>query len=167
MFLILVAFTEGFLRMPTDYSAAPRHHERQQSFAGRLLPASITALSAGDDEDIPDGPEKSQMYNFISNYLSKENGAAANEEQSDAEDDLSTADDELSYSHLIALPVDACHELLLELESVQRAVLYNCPVLVHACITQAITRLPLLYVQTDADASFRASGVLRDMVRML
>jgi hypothetical protein len=164
MFLILVAFTEGFLRMPTDYSAAPRHHQHQQSFAGRLLPASITALSAGD-EDIPDGPEQSQMYNFISNYLSKENAAAAKEEQSDTDAEASTAEDELSYTHLIALPVDACHELLLELESVQRAVLYNCPVLVHACITQAITRLPLLYVQTDTDASFRASGVLRDMVQ--
>jgi hypothetical protein len=163
VFLILIAFTEAFVRMPTDYSAAPRHHRHQHSFAGRLVHASVTALSAGNEEDIPDGPEKSQMYNFISNYLSKENGAK--EEQSDADDDVSTADDDLSYTHLIALPVDACHELLLELESVQRAVLYNCPVLVHACITQAITRLPLLYVQTDADASFRASGVLRDMVQ--
>jgi hypothetical protein len=169
MYLILVAFTEGFLRMPADYSAAPRHH--RQSFTGRV-PASITALSASDedgdasnDNDVPDGPEKSQMYNFISNYLSKEN-AAAKEEESD--DDVSTAeddDDDSSYSHLIALPVDACHELMLELESVQRAVLYNCPLLVHACITQAITRLPLLYVQTDADSFTRASTVLRDMTQ--
>jgi hypothetical protein len=171
MYLILVALTEGFLRMPTDYSATPRHHP-QQSFAGRV-PASITALSLSDEDgdasngndDAPDGPEQSQMYNFISNFLSKENAAAAKEEQSDNDGDVSIAEDESSYTHLIALPVDSCHELLLELESVQRAVLYNCPVLVNACITQAITRLPLLYVQTDSDSFSRASVILRDMVQ--
>jgi hypothetical protein len=53
------------------------------------------------------------MYNFFSNYLNKENGAR--EERSDADADLSTANDDLSYTHLIALP--STLPQLLELEA--------------------------------------------------
>jgi hypothetical protein len=59
------------------------------------------------------------------------------------------------YTHLIAIPMEKCYELMLEMESVQRAILYHCPTLIHACIVPAVTRLPLLYV--DATTRHRNS----------
>jgi hypothetical protein len=90
------------------------------------------------------GPEKSQMYDYISDFLRKENqdeGASDDDEQPQA------------FTHLIAIPMGACHELAIELESVQRAILYHCPVLVHACIVPSITRIPLLYVKAGRSSS--------------
>lgn len=52
------------------------------------------------------------------------------------------------YTHMIGIPLEENRDLLLELESVQRAVLYNCPLLIHSCIVPVVTRLPLLYVDT-------------------
>jgi hypothetical protein len=71
-------------------------------------------------------------------------------------------------THLIAIPMDTCHELLIELESVQRAILYHCPILVHACIVPTNTRLPLLYVQTPPSRNAAsATSQLADLVRTL
>jgi hypothetical protein len=95
------------------------------------------------------------MMGFISDYLRKQekkerdNVAASSVDASaidnDEDDDEAVVDiDEEEY--LLAIPLDSCHELGIELESVQRAVLYRCPVLVHACIPPAAIRLPLLYV---------------------
>ena len=53
-------------------------------------------------------------------------------------------------THLIAIPLESNHDLLLELESIQRAVLYNCPLLINAVITPELTRMPMLYVNVDA-----------------
>jgi hypothetical protein len=62
--------------------------------------------------------------------------------------------------------MERSHELMLELESVQRAIMYHCPILLDACISAASTRLPLLYVQASADQSighvFAALGKLVD-----
>jgi len=54
-------------------------------------------------------------------------------------------------THLIAIPLEENKEFMLELESVQRAVLYNCPQLVSAVITPSSTKLPLLVVNTRPD----------------
>ncbi|CAB9500657.1 expressed unknown protein [Seminavis robusta] len=87
------------------------------------------------------GPEKSQMHGFVSDFLKKEN------EIKPEENDTTTAAENPNYfTHLIAVPMGSCHELSIELESVQRAILYHCPVLVHSCLVPATTRLPLLYV---------------------
>jgi len=52
------------------------------------------------------------------------------------------------YTHMIGIPLEENRDLLLELESVQRAVLYNCPLLIHSCIVPVVTRMPLIYVDT-------------------
>ena len=52
------------------------------------------------------------------------------------------------YTHMIGIPFEENRDLLLELESVQRAILYHCPLLIHACIVPVMTRMPLLYVET-------------------
>jgi hypothetical protein len=73
--------------------------------------------------------EDSQMNSFINQFLGKEEKAR--------------------NTVLIALPCESCHELQIELESVQRAIVYNCPVAVHACIPTSITKVPLLTVSGD------------------
>lgn len=60
------------------------------------------------------------------------------------------------YTHLIAIPLETNHDLMLELESVQRAVLYHCPLLINACLTPELTRMPLLYV--DASSADDGAG---------
>jgi hypothetical protein len=106
---------------------------------------SFSAFVGNNNVD-QEGPEKSRMPGFIRRFL-----------DGDKHDDQ-------QYTHLIAIPVDACHELLLELESVQRAILYHCPVLVHACITPAVTRLPLLYVRSDS-ANMSTSATLHRILQ--
>jgi len=54
------------------------------------------------------------------------------------------------YSHMIAIPMEDIHDLTLELESVQRAVLYHCPLLINACIVPVVMRMPLLYLDTSS-----------------
>ena len=60
------------------------------------------------------------------------------------------------YTHLIAIPLELNHDLMVELESVQRAVLYHCPLLINSCIVPEMTRMPMLYV--DASSSSTASS---------
>jgi len=90
-----------------------------------------------DEEDLNIKPERSQIPDYIAAYLRRESTSQG-----------------FSPTHMVGIPMDSCHELLIELESVQRAILYHCPVLVHSCIVASMTRLPLLYV----DASFQPSG---------
>jgi hypothetical protein len=54
----------------------PRHQTHQKSFVVDTMPTALSV--AADEDDVPDGPERAKMYNFISNYLSKENGAMKN-----------------------------------------------------------------------------------------
>lgn len=61
-----------------------------------------------------------------------------------------------AYTHLIAIPLEENHDLTLELESVQRAVLYHCPLLINACIVAEMTRMPMLYVDASSSASVRS-----------
>lgn len=60
-------------------------------------------------------------------------------------------DDSPSYkcSHMIAVPLEQNHDLLLELESVQRGILYHCPLLISACVAPVVMRMPLLMVDTE------------------
>lgn len=49
---------------------------------------------------------------------------------------------------MIGIPLEQNHDLLLELESIQRAILYHCPLLINACVAPVVTRMPLLLVDT-------------------
>eukprot|EP00977_Amphora_coffeiformis_P030317 scaffold46194_cov206-Amphora_coffeaeformis.AAC.1 len=110
-------------------------------------------------------PEKSRMTDFIADFLKKsgqENSEAFWKEEEGQE---SIIDNPGTCTHLIAMPLDSCHELMLELESVQRGILYHCPILVHACIQQAITRLPLLYVRTSGpSATSKLFSIVEDVI---
>ena len=124
-------------------------------------------------------PEKSQMTDFIADFLKKteqsdtssstatmDNNLWGDEQAVDDVQGATTAADSTDrFTHLVAMPMDNCHELMLELESVQRAILYHCPVLVHACIQQAITRLPLLYVRTSGpSATSKLFSIVEDVI---
>jgi len=60
-------------------------------------------------------------------------------------------DDSPSYkcSHMIAVPLEQNHDLLLDIESVQRGILYHCPLLIGACVAPVVMRMPLLMVDTE------------------
>lgn len=49
---------------------------------------------------------------------------------------------------MIGIPLEQNHDLLLELESIQRAVLFHCPLLISSCVAPVVTRMPLLLVDT-------------------
>jgi hypothetical protein len=99
------------------------------------------------------------MTDYISQFLGKESGAASSDRLEDLE----------SATHLIAIPMDTNYELLLELESVQRAILYHCPILADACVPSSVTRLPLLYVKASntktAEATRQLSATIRRLVQ--
>ena len=114
--------------------------------------------------------EKSRMNEFARSFLDKINQSSDDggddhdhdgvEEEHDKKlpspSPSSRFEDIADATHLVAIPLDQAHELLIELESVQRAILYHCPALVDACIPPAATRLPLLYVQ--ASSAKKAGG---------
>jgi len=149
-----------------------RYSKRGQHQNSQLLHA--TRSSKDDNEDEGDegedllferrngrkGPEKSRMQEYVLDFLTNDrNDNPTNGHDGD--------DDGNSFTHLIAFPVEFCHELSLELESVQRGILYHCPLLVHSCIAGAMTRLPLLYVkipETSAVAQQDATDELTQMV---
>jgi hypothetical protein len=112
---------------------------------------------------------KSFMNDYVSAFLRRDEQLC---DDRNATTHSSSAEESAPYTHLIAIPVDSCHELMLELESVQRAILYHCPILVHACIVPAVTRLPLLYVKAttdilDADAVDTLTRIVDSVVRGL
>lgn len=68
-------------------------------------------------------------------------------------------------THMIAVPLEQNHDLLLELESVQRGILYHCPLLFEACVAPVVMRMPLLLIDTNHcngkdGISFPSSDVL-------
>lgn len=152
--------------------SASTHTNRQHSSKLFLDSAPSSPQEGGNDDEffettssIGAGPEQSQIYDFISDFLKKDKSNQPDGPSSLSGDDeaesssRTTGDDTNTRTHLIAIPVDGNNELLLELESVQRAILYHCPVLVHACITQSMTRLPLLYVHaTSSNVGGAGSG---------
>jgi hypothetical protein len=122
---------------------------------------NLSQLRLGYDED--SSRERSHMNDYISNFLKKVD-TSTNDKATDE------SNPRRQSTHLIAIPVDTCHELLLELESIQRAILYHCPLLVHACISPAITKLPLLQITsppgvTDSDASNSIQRILEEVVK--
>lgn len=64
-------------------------------------------------------------------------------------DERNDSDPAYKCSHMIAVPLEQSHDLLLELESIQRGILYNCPLLINACIAPVVMRMPLLLVDTE------------------
>lgn len=101
--------------------------------------------------------ESSQMFNFIRNYLNQNNNNYNNVETVDSSNRRNSKH---TTNYLIAIPMETCHELALELESIQRAILYHCPILVHACVPAAALRVPLLQVETTASHDEGNSNVL-------
>ena len=69
------------------------------------------------------------------------------------------------YTHMIAIPVEQNHDLLLELESVQRGILYHCPLLIQSCVASVVMRMPLLLIDTsdiNSDKASSSSGISTD-----
>jgi hypothetical protein len=137
--------------------------------SARLAPSLPGCWATARDDDNA-GPEPSRMKDFIADFLQKKSKAAAAQEDDDNLASSVEDTDTDTYTHLVALPVDACHALMLELESIQRAILYHCPVLVHACLPAAVTRLPLLYVRTSSGtsaalAAARLFAMVEDLVQ--
>lgn len=100
------------------------------------------------------GSPVSRMTNYAAQFLDKtaaEASSASDSEEESAEIAsrvaAATLEDIKDATHLVAIPLESSHELLIELESVQRAILHHCPILLDACIGGTTTRLPLLYVK--------------------
>ena len=158
----LVTSTEAFLSYRKCIQLLPTHVQL------RWVPSSPLNSAANDDEeeqmmDLPLRPEPSRMTEYVSQFLGKESvaGSAAAASGNHPLEDLETA------THLIAIPLDTNYELLLELESVQRAILYHCPILADACIPSAVTRLPLLYVKASNTKTAEATRWLSATIRRL
>eukprot|EP00980_Cylindrotheca_fusiformis_P030418 scaffold24796_cov211-Cylindrotheca_fusiformis.AAC.1 len=138
----------------------PRQPELAFPVASSTQLAQSTKSSfAENDDDVMRGPEKSRMTEFAAQFLrrtSQKNNPTAKERQIFNSDNLDGS------THLVAIPMDACHELLLELESVQRAILYHCPILLDSCIPASMTRLPLLYVRAEHQNSALVTSFLAD-----
>jgi hypothetical protein len=141
VFLYLLNESNGFSSFAVSRRWAQRQHRQTPSDAARRQ--EIRLYSSEDsafDNYNPIRDESSEMPDYIASYID-------NTMRTDDSDDETTATTTtITYSHMIGIPMDECHELTLELESVQRAILYHCPLLVHACIVPAVTRMPLLYV---------------------
>lgn len=135
---------------------ALRRRQRRPFLAMNVSPEDDADNFNVDDSD-DDGilapqqqQQSSRMFRYVADFLKQQQQQQENSNHFEAEWRDTERD---SYTHLIAVPMDSCHELLLELESVQRGILYHCPILVHACIAGSMTRLPLLYVQVPPDES--------------
>jgi hypothetical protein len=125
---------------------------------------SLLGASVNDQEDDNwlDGPDdvqssssfasRSQIPQFIDAFLQKER-----ESRGDVRPDI--------FTHMIGIPMTECHQLQIELESVQRAILYHCPSLIHACIVPSMSRMPLLYVDASREPAGSVTMELHDIVR--
>jgi len=156
-------------------------HRLSPTFEGRHPKLPFLYLAGVNDEDrmdddeddgdddvmgFPSRPEQSRMNDYISQFLRK----GLDDSLPSSTGPLPPLEDvENTATHLIAVPMDTNHELLIELESVQRAILYHCPILADACIPGAATRLPLLYVKASpniktADATRWLSTTVQRLV---
>jgi hypothetical protein len=111
---------------------------------------------------------KSRMNDFVAQFLDKyapdqDVSLPPNEDTMEG----SKLEDITDATHMIAIPMEQAHELLLELESVQRAILHHCPILLDACIPHAATRLPLLYIQATDENPLRVTAALGRLVTRL
>ena len=152
--------------LPGDFSS---HIRRSGISKTTFSPSQLSSRNNKDeDEDrVNVGPEKSRMSEYISKYLGKNKKTKDGDETGDDEDDGFCSENLVTSTHLIAIPMDTCHELLIELESVQRAILYHCPILLDACIPPATTRLPLMYVQAKHQNSELVTSFLAKVAQQL
>lgn len=109
-------------------------------------------LNAPDDLP-PSFASRSQIPQFIDAFLEKEREARGEARPSN------------KYTHMIGIPMAECHQLQIELESVQRAILYHCPSLIHACIVPTMSRMPLLYVDASREPAGSVTMELYQMVQ--
>ncbi len=149
-------------------------------------PLCMTSVDDDDDDDELDAPvvgrPVSRMTNFAAQFLDKvadeEELANESDDSEDSHSRIATATLEniQEATHLVAIPLESSHELLIELESVQRAILHHCPILLDACIGGTTTRLPLLYIkapdsnlndnpQNSASVTTALAGTIRRLVK--
>jgi hypothetical protein len=118
------------------------------------------ASNPDEDDDWHNGDERksfarrSQIPQFIDAFLEKEREMRGEVRPN-------------KYTHMIGVPMSDCHELMIELESVQRAILYHCPSLVHACIVPSMSRMPLLYVDASREPAGLVTVELYQMVQQV
>mmetsp|Transcript_32924 Transcript_32924/g.54353 ORF Transcript_32924/g.54353 Transcript_32924/m.54353 type:complete len:747 (+) Transcript_32924:27-2267(+) len=111
-------------------------------------------LNSGSSSSIDDETSfasRSQMPQFIDDFLEKER-----DKRGEVRPQI--------FTHMIGVPMTDCHQLQIELESVQRAILYHCPPLVHACIVPSMSRMPLLFVDASREPPSRVTMDLQQMV---
>ena len=165
--LLLGLDAAAFLPSPSQPFLVSSHHDDRYC---RQSPLSAAAENDEDENDettnVNSGVEKSRMEDFIAQYLEKDGGVKDGPPKVETTSTFTSADIDES-THLVAIPMEFCHGLLIELESVQRALLYHCPILVDACIVPAMTRMPLLYVQAKDRNSARVTSILADTVTEL
>lgn len=150
---LMPGYVADFLRKTKDRATQPTENE----YDAPVRPSIASAFEEegdGEEEEEREG-ETVQQKEAEDDFLVSGNGSTNRiaaplapttvKEGVNVDNDVANDDE-----YLIAIPLDECYELGLELESVQRAILYHCPVLVHACIPLAATRLPLLYVALAA-----------------
>mmetsp|Transcript_14925 Transcript_14925/g.22783 ORF Transcript_14925/g.22783 Transcript_14925/m.22783 type:complete len:729 (+) Transcript_14925:43-2229(+) len=99
----------------------------------------------------PQRKDKSRIPEFVEAFMKEKSGEEWSEN--------------FQFTHLLAVPMTENHELQIELESVQRAVIYHCPKLVHACITSGLSRMPLLLVDASREPLFKVNAELQGIVQ--
>ncbi len=185
--LLLLCLFLGFLLAHTVDSFG-RCNPTTRCLPSKNAPYLLHMANVDDEEDEADAPvvgrPVSRMTNFAAQFLDKvaEEEALASDDDDDEDEDASSRIAEATLenideaTHLIAIPLEASHELLIELESVQRAILHHCPILLDACIGGTTTRLPLLYIkapdsnlndnpQNSASVTTALAGTIRRLVK--
>lgn len=165
--LLLGLDAAAFLQSPSQPFLVSCHQEDRYCRRSPLLAAAEKDEDENDEiTNVNSGQGKSRMEGFIAEYLEKDGDVEAGPPKAETTSTFTSADIDES-THLVAIPMEFCHGLLIELESVQRALLFHCPILVDACIVPAMTRMPLLYVQAKDRNSARVTSILADTVTEL
>ena len=166
LFCISKLQVSAFLSLHPTTSYQPTCRRTTDDYGLSVLHATESDDEVSNDDNLAVGPEKSRMKDYIAQYLGKTKNQENDETTTMEEQEFNSLNLDTS-THLVAIPMDACHELLIELESVQRAILYHCPILLDACIPGSMTKLPLLYVRADNQNSARVTSFLADAVTSL
>mmetsp|Transcript_8845 Transcript_8845/g.21615 ORF Transcript_8845/g.21615 Transcript_8845/m.21615 type:complete len:830 (-) Transcript_8845:180-2669(-) len=126
----------------------PSMHDPNQLFMTSVSGSNLDPSEDDDAESVAPvvGRPVSRMTNYAAQFLDR---TASQETPASDNDDikLKPLEEIAEATHLVAIPLESSHELLIELESVQRAILHHCPILLDACIGGTTTRLPLLYIK--------------------
>ena len=104
------------------------------------------------EQDVGGFADRSRMPGYIRSFLDKERVKRGDSPRPAV------------YTHMIGVPMFECHDLMIQLESVQRAVIYHCPALIHACIVPTNSRMPLLYIDASG---IPISQVTTDLFKMI